>query len=100
MAKRRMTRPKAARLLGALGLALGLATGTTARPGGLQIDWWTTDTGGGASSGGSFTLSGTGGQPDAGLLQSADGALRLEGGFWAGAAPPSGRRIFVPLLRR
>ena len=66
MAKRRMTRPKAARLLGALGLALGLATGTTARPGGLQIDWWTTDTGGGASSGGSFTLSGTGGQPDAG----------------------------------
>jgi len=100
MSKRRMTRPKAALLLAALVLALLVATATTARPGGLQIDWWTVDSGGGASSGGAFALSGTSGQPDAGVLQSANGTLRLEGGFWAGAAPQSRTRIFVPLLRR
>ena len=39
--------------------------------------------GGGTSSGGSFTISGTIGQADAGL--SAGGAFAVEGGFWGGA---------------
>ncbi len=39
--------------------------------------------GGGTSSGGSFTISGTIGQADAGLA--AGGAFAVEGGFWGGA---------------
>ena len=39
--------------------------------------------GGGTSSGGSFVISGTIGQADAGL--SAGGAFAVEGGFWGGA---------------
>ena len=42
--------------------------------------------GGGAmfSTGGDFELSGTIGQPDAGMMMSADGVFTLEGGFWGG----------------
>src|SRR5438093_13726584 len=47
-----------------------------------SIDWFTTDGGGGSSSGGSYTLSGTIGQPDAGT--SSGGTYTLEGGFWPG----------------
>src|SRR5438874_7624372 len=46
------------------------------------IDWLTLDGGGGTSSGGSFTLTGTIGQPDAGTL--AGGNYTLDGGFWGG----------------
>jgi hypothetical protein len=46
------------------------------------IDWWTLDGGGGTSSGGSYTLSGTIGQPDAGVLTG--GPYTLSGGFWPG----------------
>jgi hypothetical protein len=46
------------------------------------IDWFTVDGGGGASSGGSFTLTGTIGQPDAGKMTG--GSYMLEGGFWPG----------------
>lgn len=48
-----------------------------------NIDWYTIDGGGGTSSGGGYTLSGTIGQPDAGLL--AGGRYTLSGGFWGGA---------------
>ena len=48
------------------------------------IDWWTVDGGGGMDgSGGTFTLSGTAGQPDAGTL----GGGILEGGFWGLIGP-------------
>ncbi len=51
-----------------------------------QLDWFTMD-GGGAlfTSGGSFELSGTIGQPDAGDLQQpmSGGPFELIGGFWA-----------------
>jgi len=47
-----------------------------------SIDWYTIDGGGGTSSGGSFSLSGTIGQPDAGTLSGGD--YTLLGGFWAG----------------
>jgi hypothetical protein len=51
------------------------------------IDWYTIDGGGGTSSGGSYTLSGTIGQPDAGTLSG--GSYTIQGGFWPGIVVPS-----------
>ncbi len=51
------------------------------------IHWYSTDAGGGTSSGGSYTLSGTIGQPDAGTLTG--GSYTLQGGFWPGLVVPS-----------
>jgi hypothetical protein len=48
-----------------------------------QIDWWTVNGGGGVSSGGSYSLSATIGQADAGTLSG--GEFLLAGGFWGGA---------------
>jgi hypothetical protein len=47
----------------------------------FDIPWYTIDGGGGTSAGGSFVLSGTIGQPDAGAFMTA-GAFDLAGGFW------------------
>jgi hypothetical protein len=77
-------------LLSICHLAVLLAA-TVASPSSAQfsLDWWTVDGGGGssASTDGRFTLSGTAGQPDAGLM--AGGALCLRGGFWNAALWPS-----------
>lgn len=48
-----------------------------------SIPWYTVDGGGGTSTGGVYSLSGTIGQPDAGVLSG--GTFTLTGGFWAGA---------------
>lgn len=53
----------------------------TARAQQYAIDWFTIDGGGGDSSGGSYALSGTIGQPATGF--SSGGNYTLEGGFWA-----------------
>lgn len=45
-----------------------------------SIGWSTVDGGGGTSTGGVFTVTGTIGQPDAGLLSGGD--YTLQGGFW------------------
>jgi hypothetical protein len=68
-------------VVGALAVA-ALAVGAGARP--LDITWWTVD-GGGAitSTGGQFSLGGTIGQADAGVMSG--GTFTLQGGFWAGA---------------
>lgn len=50
----------------------------------LDIRWYTIDGGGGVSMGSGFTVSGTIGQPDAGIL--AGGGFTLSGGFWAAGA--------------
>jgi hypothetical protein len=50
--------------------------------GGYTLDWWSVDGGGTSSTGGSYSLGGTIGQPDAGT--SSGGTYTLEGGFWAG----------------
>lgn len=50
-----------------------------------SIDWFTIDGGGGASSGGAFTVSGTIGQPDAG--QMSGGSFTVTGGFWSMDVP-------------
>lgn len=60
--------------------ALVTASGAHAQ---LAIDWYTIDGGGGRSSGGSLELTGTIGQPDAGM-RAAVGSLELTGGFWRG----------------
>jgi hypothetical protein len=64
--------------------------------GSYTLDWSTIDGGGGTSSNGSLTVSGTLGQPDAGIV--AGGAYTLSGGFWAGAQP--NYRLRLPLLKR
>jgi len=46
----------------------------------FDIAWFTLDGGGGTSSGGAFVLSGTIGQPDAGVLTA--GSFELTGGYW------------------
>jgi hypothetical protein len=64
---------------------VGCAAPTLAQS--IQIDWFTTD-GGGVSlaSGGPYSLGGTSGQPDAGLLNG--GPYEMTGGFWSLPAPP------------
>ena len=47
----------------------------------FSIDWFTIDGGGGTSSGGSYSVSGTIGQPDTG--KSAGGNFEMEAGFWS-----------------
>lgn len=61
-------------LIGAWVLA---ATSTHAQ---YAIDWFTFDGGGGQSSGDTYTLNGTIGQPDAGVMTG--GNYSLVGGFW------------------
>lgn len=62
---------------------------------GYDLTWFTSDGGGGSSSGGVYTLDGTIGQPDAGMLSG--GAYTLTGGFWSGTAA-AGYRIYLPLV--
>ena len=47
-----------------------------------SIEWYTVDGGGGTSSGGSYQLTGTIGQPDAGYH--GGGPYEVLGGFWIG----------------
>src|SRR5713226_7542168 len=46
-----------------------------------SIDWFTIDGGGGSSTGGVYAVSGTIGQPDAGVMSG--GPYVLSGGFWS-----------------
>jgi hypothetical protein len=62
---------------------------------GYSIEWYTID-GGGAmfSTGGSYSLGGSIGQPDAGSL--GGGSYTLNGGFWGGAS--INYSIYLPLV--
>jgi hypothetical protein len=65
----------------------------------FAIPWWTVDGGGmSGSAGGSYTLSGTAGQPDAGLRQSG-GVYTLTGGFWH-SRPATQRKVYLPTVVR
>lgn len=56
------------------------------------IDRYTIDGGGGTSSGGTYQLDGTIGQPDADPLQPSSGGIyEISGGFWPGLAPAAPR---------
>jgi len=85
------------------GLTLLFTLPVLAQSGGeLDLSWNTVDSGGGTfSSGGSYTLGGTIGQPDAGGMTG--GAYTLSGGFWAGQAappPPPSYDLFLPLINK
>ncbi|HEX2837614.1 MAG TPA: hypothetical protein VHN77_05760 [Phycisphaerales bacterium] len=54
----------------------------------LSVPWYTIDCGGGTSTGGTFSLSGTIGQPDAGAMSG--GTFQLNGGYWVGGGTPTG----------
>ena len=72
------------------------ASPAAASPTGMfTIDWYTID-GGGAlnASGGTFTLNGTIGQADAGVLSG--GSYTLNGGFWPGTV--GNYTIYFPLV--
>ncbi|MCX6903356.1 MAG: hypothetical protein NTW03_07740 [Verrucomicrobia bacterium] len=60
-------------LIGLLLPSLGVAQS-------YSVDWFTIDGGGGLSTGGVYTVNGTIGQPDAGLMSG--GNFTLQGGFW------------------
>jgi hypothetical protein len=72
-----------------------------AQSGPLEIPWYTIDGGGRtASLGEGFALSGTVGQPDAGI--SSGGIYTLKGGFW-GLATVSGTLVspvYLPLIQK
>jgi hypothetical protein len=86
-------------LLAAVLLGLLVGAAVYAQTGGLSLPWFTVDGGGITSSGGAYTLSGTMGQPDAGLLSG--GAYRLTGGLWsAEGAVDQPYTLHLPVTRR
>jgi len=68
--------------------------------GGYDLSWHTVDGGGATfSTGGGYTLGGTIGQAEAGVLSG--GGYVLSGGFWAGGGAVSIEyRIYLPLVLR
>jgi len=92
-----MKRGLAFLLLGALLLAGIAGAGEAAAQRGYDLSWWTADGGGQTfSTGGNYSLGGTAGQPDAGLL--AGPGYHLSGGFWSGAAVVY--NVYLPLVLR
>jgi hypothetical protein len=82
-------------------LALLLSVSLTSAQGGYDLSWWTVDGGGYAFSiGGDYTLGGTIGQPDAGLMTGSD--YTLGGGFWGGGevAEAEAYNVYLPLILR
>jgi hypothetical protein len=66
--------------------------------GGYDLSWSTVDGGGWSfSRGGGYTLSGTVGQPDAGLLRG--GGYTLAGGYWGGASAVE-YGVYLPVVMR
>jgi hypothetical protein len=89
MKRHKLTKPRLWALcaLGLLAFAASVAYAQVA--GGLDLSWNTIDGGGGTfSTGGSYSLGGTIGQPDAGVQTG--GRFSLTGGFWGGAASAQG----------
>jgi hypothetical protein len=104
--KRKVIPTTALVLLLALSATIGLVTVVAARSDGpwsslaatYDLSWWTVDGGAAALGGGGYSLGGTVGQPDAGLLS--DGGYTLGGGFWGGGALPVRRTLYLPLVLR
>jgi hypothetical protein len=68
--------------------------------GGYDLSWSTVDGGGATiSTGGTYSLGGTAGQPDAGLVTG--GRYALQAGFWGGAGVRApGYELYLPLTMR
>jgi hypothetical protein len=85
----------------ALVLLIGISTANAQRnndpstpQSGYDLSWYTIDGGGATFSvGGSYSLGGSIGQPDAGSLSG--GSYQLNGGFWGGAS--INYNIYLPL---
>jgi hypothetical protein len=103
MIRTKTKRRPALLLLVALLLAFIALPGTApavAQPAGAyDLPWHTMDGGGHTfSTGGRYSLGGTMGQPDAGLLKG--GRYTLAGGFWPGWAQAAKYIIYLPLVLR
>jgi hypothetical protein len=59
----------------------------------FSINWFTIDGGGGTSTGGTFSVSGTVGQPDAG--RASGGNFAVEGGFWSVVQTPGAPTLHI-----
>lgn len=81
----------------AVAFSIGLARSASAQSGGTYDLMWNTFDGGGATftTGGTYSLGGTIGQADAGMLSG--GAYTLNGGFWVDFL---GNKINLPLIMR
>jgi len=77
-------------------IALLLIVSTALARSGYDLSWWTVDGGGGTASGGSYTLVGTIGQPDAGILTGGD--YTLGGGFWGSGVAAARYKVYLPLI--
>ncbi len=87
MAGNKKYRGKRAGVVTVLVMLLMAAASASAQT--YAVSWWTVDGGGTmAATGGTYSLSGTIGQPDAGVLSG--GTYSLAGGFWGGAGSGSG----------
>jgi hypothetical protein len=85
----------------ALLIILGLlsVTQALASPQAFSLPQWTVDGGGGTSSSTNYSLRGSIGQPDAGILNG--GGYILGGGFWPlGVRESEWNNIYLPLVRR
>ncbi len=83
------------------GLVLLLRQGPAQAAGsGYDLSWWSVDGGGGTfSTGGGYSLGGTVGQPDAGVLSAS--SYTLGEGFWHGGAGAGAvYRIYLPVVLR
>ena len=77
-------------------LAISPASAQSGAP--YDLTWSTVDGGGEMfSTGGVYSLGGTVGQPDAGVLEGGD--YTLAGGFWGGALAVE-YRVYLPLVMR
>ncbi|HEY5913060.1 MAG TPA: hypothetical protein VJA21_20915 [Verrucomicrobiae bacterium] len=74
--------PKYVRLRALAGLVVLIVTAPVVLAQNYSISWWTVAGGGGASTGGVFSLCGTMGQPAAGTAMT-NGSYSITGGFWA-----------------
>ncbi len=98
MNRKKLTLVMFGMLLVAMALASGGLAGTLAPDAPAEsyaIPWWTVDTGGGVSQGGSYRLEGTAGQAEPGIL--ASGQYVLSGGFWSGAPA---YKTYIPVVSR
>ncbi len=99
---------KTRRLIGILSILLLLATAVLVlaqspaqaqapQQGGYDLSWWTVDGGGTFSTGGGYSLGGTAGQADPGVLT--NGSYNLGGGFWRGGAAGSVvYKVYLPVV--
>jgi len=89
-------RRKVIPVLGVCGLVLVLSALALAQDG-YDLSWWTADGGGYTfSTGPGYSLGGTIGQPDAGVLTGP--GYTLSAGFWPGGA--AAYRVYLPLVLR